>query len=275
MTAVPTALPPDGGQQRRTLGLEHWAVVASAAPLACKATARADRYDALPDSGDVRASGRRESVARLRAAAASAQLLITSLMGFLPCASPRREPAPSSVARGRESTDIRAAVAARRDRAAEARDLEASMRDRRARGVSADLDPGFADRFLSARDRDEAAGDRVLALEDRLDTRDETGQAGGRVPPPPAEVRAAAHSLSERLDAGRAFHQAQGMLMTRSGMSAAGAFEALLLASVEQDVSLFETAGRVVQEGSWPDPRPEAPARGTSGGSAPRHHSSR
>ncbi len=88
-------------------------------------------------------------------------------------------------------------------------------------------------------------------------------------------MRAAAHSLSERLDAGRAFHQAQGMLMTRSGMSAAGAFEALLLASVQQDVSLFETAGRVVQEGSWPDPRPDAPARGTSRGSAPRHDSPR
>jgi hypothetical protein len=254
MTAKPTALPPDGGQQQRPLGLEHWAVVASAADLARKSTALADRYDALPDSGDARASARRESVARLRAAAASAQVLITSLMGFLPCESLRREPAPSSVARGREPTDIRAAVAARRDRAAEARDLEASMRDRRARGVSADLDPGFADRFLSARDRDEAAGDRVLALEDRLDTRDETGQAGGRVPPPPAEVRAAAHSLSERLDAGRAFHQAQGMLMARSDMSAAAAFEALLLASVQQDVSLFETAGRVVQEGSYPDP---------------------
>jgi AmiR/NasT family two-component response regulator len=63
-------------------------------------------------------------------------------------------------------------------------------------------------------------------------------------------VRAARHGLRERLDAGRAFHQAQGMLMARSGMSAAEAFEALLLASVNQDVSLFETAGRVVQEGS-------------------------
>jgi len=261
MTGKLTAPPPDGGQQQRTLGLEHWAVVASAADLACKATALADRYDALPDSGDARASGRRESVARLRAAAASAQLLITSLMSFLPCASLGQELAPSSVAQGREPTDIRAAVAARRDRAAEARDLEASMRDRRARGVSADLDPGFADRFLSARDRDEAAGDRVLALEDRRATRDETGQAGGRVPSPPAEVSAAPHSLSERLDAGRAFHQAQGMLMTRSGMSAAGAFEALLLASVQQDVSLFETAGRVVREGSYPDLRPDAPAR--------------
>jgi hypothetical protein len=250
MTGEPTALPPDGGQQRRTLGLEHWAVVVSAADLACKATALADRYDAMPDNGDARASGRRESVARLRAAAASAQLLITSLMGFSPCASLRREPAPSSVARGREPADLRAAMAARRDRAAEARDLEASVRDRQARGVSTDLDPGFADRFLSARDRDEAAGDRALALEDRLAAWDDRGQAGGQVPSPPAEVRAARHGLSERLDRGRAFHQAQGMLMARSNMSAAEAFEALLLASVKQDVSLFETAGRVVQEGS-------------------------
>ncbi|MDQ3503080.1 MAG: hypothetical protein M3486_05650 [Actinomycetota bacterium] len=236
MTGRPTAPPPDGGQQRRTLGLEHWAVVASAADLAHKATALADRYDALPDSGNARAPGRRESVARLRAAAASAQLLITSLLGFSPCASLPRAPAPSSVALGHEPTDIRAAVAARRDRAAEA---------------------------------------RVLAFEDRLATRDDRGQAGGRVPSPPAEVRAVPHSLSERLDAGRAFHQAQGMLMARSDMSAAAAFEALLLASVQQDVSLFETVGRVVQEGSWPDPRPDPPARGTSGGSAPRHDSPR
>jgi hypothetical protein len=39
MTGKPTALAPDGGQQQRTLGLEHWAVIASAADLARKATA--------------------------------------------------------------------------------------------------------------------------------------------------------------------------------------------------------------------------------------------
>lgn len=274
MSGEPTSLPPDSGQQRCALRLEHWTVVASAADLARKATALADRYDALPDSDDARASGRRESVARLRAAAASAQHLITSLMGPLPSESLRREPAPSSVARRREPADMRDAVAARRDRTADARDLEASRRDRRARGVSADLDPGFADRFLSARDRDEAAGDRALAFDDRLAARGDRVQADGQMPTLAAELRTAPRSLFGRLGASRTFHQAQGMLMARSGMSAAEAFEALLLAAVQQDVSLPETAVQVVQE-RGPDRTPGQThlLAGTSGGSAPGHDS--
>lgn len=56
--------------------------------------------------------------------------------------------------------------------------------------------------------------------------------------------------------------------MARSGMSAAEAFEALLLASTQQGVSLPETAVRVVQAGPWPDagrtPLPIAASRGSA-----------
>jgi hypothetical protein len=266
MTGTPT-FPADDTSGQRDLCREQWAAVASAADLARKATALADRYDALPDTGDAPASRRRESVARLRAAAASAQRLITSMLGAL--ASESMGPEPVSVARRSEPADLRDAVAARRDRAAEARDLEASVRDRQARGASADLDPGFADRFLSARDRDEAAGDRAVAFADRRAARDDRVQADGHVPSPPAEVGAGLHGLFERLDAGLTFHQAQGVLMARSGMSAAEAFEALLLTSEQQGVSLPETAARMVQDGPEPDPvRTPLPA-GTSRGPAP------
>jgi len=75
-------------------------------------------------------------------------------------------------------------------------------------------------------------------------------------------------SLFERLDAGRTFDQAQGTLMARSGMSAAEAFEALLLAATQQGVSLPETAGGV-QAGPWADAN-RTPLPITSGrGSAP------
>lgn len=268
MTGAPT-FPADDALGQRDLCLEQWAAVASAADLARKATTLADRYDALPDTGDAPAARRRESVARLRAAAASAQRLITSLMAALACESMRPEPAQAPAARRSEPAALRDAVAARRDRAAEARDLEASVRDRQARGVSADLDPGFADRFLSARDRDESAGDRAVAFADRRAARDDRVQADGYLPSPPAEVRAGLRGLFERLNAGRTFHQAQGVLMAGSGMSAAEAFEALLLASRQQGVSLPETAARMVQDGTEPDPvRTPLPA-GTSCGPAP------
>jgi hypothetical protein len=253
MIGTPT-FPADDASGQRDLCLEQWAAVASAADLARKATALADRYDALPDTGDAPAARRRESVARLRAAAASAQRLITSLLGALASESMRPEPAPASAARRSEPADLRDAVAARRDRAAEARDLEASVRDRQSRGVNADLDPGFVDRFLSARDRDEAAGDRAAAFAHRRAARDDRVQADGYLPSPPAEVRAGLRGLFQRLDVGRTFHQAQGVLMARSGMSAAEAFEALLLTSEQQGVPLPETADRMVQD--WPEPDP-------------------
>lgn len=222
MTDERIALPPDSSQQRRTLRPEDWAAAASAADLARKATTLADRYDALPDSGDARSSRRRESVARLRAAAASAQRLITSLVVPLPPESTRRELAPSSAVRRSDPATLRDAVVARRDTAAE---------------------------DLAARD------DRV--------------QSEGQVPSAPAEVTAALHSLFERLDAGRTFHQAQGILMARSGMSAADAFDALLLASTQQGVPLPEMAARMLQSGPEPDPvRTLAPAS-TSRGPAP------
>jgi hypothetical protein len=252
MTGGLTALPPDDNLDEQSLRHEHWVTVASAADLAHKATALADRYDALPDSGDARAARRRESLARLRAAAASAQLLIASLVGPLPSQSPRREPAQSSGA-GQGPADLRDAVAARRDLDAEGRDLKASERDQQARRVRDDLDPGFAHRFLAACDRDEAAGDRALAFDDRLAARDDRVRTEGQIPSLAAELRDAPRSLFERLDAGSTFHQAQGILMARSGMSAAEAFEALLLVSTKQGMSLPETAVRVAQEVPWPD----------------------
>jgi hypothetical protein len=215
MTGGHISLPSVANQARRALPLEHWADVASAADLARKATALADRYDALPGTSGARASQRRESVARLRAAAASAQLYVHALTGPGP---------PES----------------------------------------------------GARDRDDAAGDRALAFEDRLAARGDRVQAEGQTPPPTSEVRAAPHRLFERLEAGRTFHQAQGILMARSGMSAAEAFEALHLASAQQGMSLPETAAQVVQEGSGPDavqtplPLTEASRGSTPGPDSPR-----
>jgi len=47
---------------------------------------------------------------------------------------------------------------------------------------------------------------------------------------------------------------ALGILMARSGVSAAEAFDALLLASTQQGVPLPEVAARMVQDGPEPDP---------------------
>ncbi len=252
MTGGPSAQRPVGNRERPPLSLEQWLTVASAADLARKATTLADRYEALPDSGDARAARRCESVARLRASVASAQLFIASLVGPWPSQGRRQEPAPSSGS-GQGPADLRDTAAARRDLDADGRDLKASERDRQARRVSDDLDPQFADRFMAARDRDDAADDHAFAREDRLAARGDRLRAEEQLPSPAAEAGDAPGSLSERLEAGRTVHQAQGMLMARSGLSASEAFEALLLVSTQQGMSLPETAVRVVQDVPWPE----------------------
>src|SRR6185437_8546602 len=57
--------------------------------------------------------------------------------------------------------DARDRIAQDRDADAEERDVHAVGRDRRERDVTADADRGFTSRYLSARDRDDAASNRA------------------------------------------------------------------------------------------------------------------
>lgn len=163
-----------------------------------------------------------------------------------------------------DARDLEAAE--RRQRAAD-RDVQASARDRRARQAHDDADPGFANRFLSARDVDASAADRADALDDERAARQDRRRAReDREHAADDRARAAAAAGQARVDAAdlqgqlrdrAVVGQAQGLLMARLGI---GPDEALaLLRGASDGVDLGVVAWALVQ-----DATPGSPA-GTGG----------
>lgn len=72
-----------------------------------------------------------------------------------------------SGARPRHLADVYDDRATSRDRNGLHRDVGGSGRDRAARNIAQDADPGWADRSLAGEDRDFAAGDRGDSFDDR------------------------------------------------------------------------------------------------------------
>jgi hypothetical protein len=220
----------------------HSEVLLATAGLVWRLKQLADRYDGLPIPEDQElARARQRNIALMRETAASGRRL---LAGLGPLAEGQTEwPASAQPGGNDERARARDRQAAARDDRAEARDLRASLRDRDAEGD--DPDRGFASRFLAAGDRDDAAGDRAHAQADRDAARMERLQElswwAAHGPP-------VGGTLMDHLDATAAVHQAQGLLMARSGIAAAEAFEALLLASRQQGMPLGEFAAQAVQE---------------------------
>ena len=162
-----------------------------------KLTRLADRYAALPPPPQpLRGRERSASITLMRSAVASGSRLIDAAP---PAA---REPSADAPV------------------AAELRDQRASTHGRPARVERGELDPGFADRFVSAVGRGAAADEK------------------------PGDPR----RLLEQLGARATFHQAQGLLMARTGMDASEAFDALLLDAQQRGTSMTEAAVRVVRE---------------------------
>lgn len=156
-----------------------------------------------------------------------------------------------------DAADARdAAALTRRERAA-ARDLAASERDRRTRLVHDDVDPGFPDRFMSARDVDASAGDRADAMtderrarEDRQRSREDRRRAAGHRDAAARAAHAAAEEaadLRERLQSRPVIGQAQGLLMAEHGITADEALDLLVEAARTSNVELRDVAARLVQ----------------------------
>lgn len=220
-----------GGGKSRTLlhdlADEYWQTLARTADLVRKLTALADRYEAAAEGGDERASERRASVALMRSAAESGRQLITSLAPPPPVLASVHEASSAERADGARARDVRASG---RDAAADGRDVRAAGRDRASRGVASDGDDCFPGRFLAACDRDDAVGDRAAALADRrAAAADRAAAASG--PLVDLDQHARSYARVTRLEEQEIIRQAQGVLMARAGISAAEAFEALLLAA--------------------------------------------
>jgi hypothetical protein len=173
-----------------------------------------------------------------------------------------------------------AAFGAERDRLAERRDDLADARDRHAEqldslafardqhssahdrspmvGIAGD-DPGFADRFLSAEDRDEAVGDRTNARDDRTHSRSDRQRAAHS-----RELAALARedlaekarlerkltSLKRILASRIVIGQASGQLMERHSLDADRAFKMLVYLAHDSNVEVHVVAARVVALGN-------------------------
>lgn len=146
--------------------------------------------------------------------------------------------------------------------AAQDRDVRAAKRDQRRRAEHDDNDPGFPDRFLSARDVDASAGDRAEALgderhadQDRQRSREDRHRAA-------ADRKSATHAAAAAADEAEAeqqrlraalasrsiIGQAQGILVARLRITADEAFELLVRESQAKDVELHEVAAMHVKD---------------------------
>lgn len=136
-----------------------------------------------------------------------------------------------------------------RDAQGEQRDVDAVARDRRERAVADDNDRGFASRYLSARDRDDAAGDRADSITDRAragSARSDAAEARRRAVD---DYDAASVSASQEIRQLRAalehrtvIGQAEGMLMQRYAIDADAAFAVLVRLSQAANVKLHTIA---------------------------------
>lgn len=151
-----------------------------------------------------------------------------------------------------ELADARDRIAQDRDADADERDVQAVARDRRERGLAADADRGFASRYLSARDRDDAASNRTDAGVDRsraASARRDAAEARRRAADDYAaaadEHAAAAKAsgleikqLRAKVDEPAVIGRAEGMLMERYAIDAEAAFTMLARLSEAANVDL-------------------------------------
>jgi hypothetical protein len=235
----------DSTSGSRNLAEQYWTTMARTADLVRKLTALADRYDAAIAAGDREAADCGPRVALMRATAEAGRKLIRSRA---PAAFPPREqPAVTDLERA-DRARSRDVSASSRDTAAQARDERATERDVRVRAVVQHGELDFSGRFLAACDRDSAAGDRADSLADRRAAQRDRDDS-----PPPVDLRTPArtYALLTGLEKRAVVRQAQGILMARTGLSAAEAFEALLLTATAPG-TLDDVAAHVVDFGELP-----------------------
>jgi hypothetical protein len=255
--STPNGLSP-AGALGRDLAQDYWGTLARTADLVRKLTALADRYDALGEDAVGPNAQRRASVALMRSTAQAGRQLVRSLL--LPSEGPSgRDALAGESAVGRaDRARVRDLRAATRDATAEDRDERALARDTALRRVGMHRDGDEPGRFFAACDRDDAAGDRAHAQADRRAAACDRDASLSE-----ASTDAGAHArnltLITKLGARAVVRQAQGVLMERDGLSAAEAFEALLLAA---SGALRWTASPSTWSGKahcpWSTPRPEA-----------------
>jgi hypothetical protein len=150
-------------------------------------------------------------------------------------------------------------LATGRDRLAIRRDVRASDRDRRVPTDTSGDDPGFADRFLSANDRDDAAGDRGESVVDRrraAEERSKAAEARRRSAADREAARTAADDatatetrLRADLSEGSVLGQAQGRLMQRYNVPVEAAAEMLEQLAARQHLDVSEVAERIARLG--------------------------
>lgn len=236
-----------GTRTGQDLAAEHLATMARTADLVRKLTALADRYDAMHDD-DGRAAARACLTVRLRAAADAGRLLLRT---SAPPVTPEAGVPVVSVQERADRAASRDVQAAGRDAAAESRDVQARHRDERLRGLDDDADACFPGRFLAACGRDDAAGDRAEAFADRRAAAADRA-AAARPTGLGVNAQAAGYALITRLE-GRSFvREAQGVLMTRDGLSAGEAFETLMLSAALSSCSLEAAADQVLRHAQVP-----------------------
>jgi hypothetical protein len=145
-----------------------------------------------------------------------------------------------------EQAEVRDHAAAQRRLTALARDVAAGRRDQRSRAPADDQDPGFADRYLSAKDRDDAAGDRADAHDDERAARTDREQAAHDREQSAGDRENWRIALESRTVIG----QAEGMLMNEYGIDADQAFALLSEQSQNHNVKLRDLAQSVVDAGA-------------------------
>jgi ANTAR domain len=148
-----------------------------------------------------------------------------------------------------DMADAHDVVAASRDQAAVSRDVLASDRDRHPPVGQAGDDPGFADRFLSAGNRDDSAGDRADSRNDRrraLADRQRAVAAEGTAAAATAKVVRDLGTLRGAIETRTLIGQATGVLMERYGLTPDRAFAMLARLSQEMNVKAHVVAQQVV-----------------------------
>jgi hypothetical protein len=149
--------------------------------------------------------------------------------------------------------DARADV---RDQEAHVRDVTASARGRRARESAGDPDPGWADRFTAAGNRDDAVGDRGESRRDRKSAGASRRRAAAQRKRAAHEraaaieaaqvARATIEQLRSMLDTRIVIAQAAGLLMGRHALTYATAVHRLETLSQNTDTKMLDVAARLI-----------------------------
>lgn len=153
--------------------------------------------------------------------------------------------------------DVLDEMASGRDRTALDRDVVGSGRDRNARVLHQDRDPGWGDRFASGADRDLAAGDRGDSFDDRRRAHEARQRAAADREQSAADRDAAAVEARQQtvaldhlrlaLESRLVIGQAEGLLMAQHKLSPEAAFQVLVRLSRERNVKLRDVALSFVQ----------------------------